>query len=201
MMDVQRGPSLKRGPFAGRVTGRRGVALIEFALILPFLLLLMLATIDFGRLIQTRLILSNVSREGGSIASRQTVVDTTLATMLIESAKPLTLGGPLGRLIVTRIKAAQSAGAAPTATTPIRAGSLGAVSKVGTGLPNLGLTPAVYNHLLYDETNKTADISEVTVVEVYYKYKPITPLPNFILGMLLSDSDHKGMTVWSRAIF
>jgi Flp pilus assembly protein TadG len=204
MMDVHRRSSLEQGPFAGRITGSRGVALIEFALILPLVLILMLATIDFGRLIQTRLILSNVSREGGSIASRQVPVDTTgLAAMLFASAQPLDLEGVkggLGKLIITRITAAQGAGATPTVTTSFRRGSLVVNSKVGTGA-TLGLTSAVYNHLLYKETNKTADISEVTVVEVYYKYKPITPLPKFITDMLMSDADKQGLTVWSKAVF
>ena len=200
MIGGQRGSSLTRKPFAGR-NGRRGTALIEFALILPILIILVLATVDFGRLIQARLIISNVSREGGSLASRQTTVDTSLTTVLKESGKPLDLIGPDGKIIITRIKAGLNAAApGPTIATQFSRGALSRNSTITAGNANLGLAASIYNHLLFKSANATADISEVTVVEVYYKYRPITPFPRgFGGGMLLPDTD--GMIVWSKAIF
>ena len=188
-------------PSAGR-NGRRGIALIEFALILPILLILALATVDFGRLVQTRLIVSNVSREGGSLASRQTTVDTSLITVLKESGKPLNLIGADGKIIITRVRAGQSAGAPnPTILTQNSRGTLGRNSTVGTTIgANPNLVASIYNHLVFRTANATSDISEVTVVEVFYKYRPITPFPRGFGGsMLLPDGD--GMIVWSRAIF
>jgi Flp pilus assembly protein TadG len=201
MTGVQRGPSLTRNPFLGR-NGRRGIALIEFALILPILIILALATVDFGRLIQARLIISNVSREGGSIAARQTAVDTSLITMLKESGKPLNLIGADGKIIITRVRAGVSTAAPnPTIATQNSRGTLGRNSTIGTSIgasPNL--VASIYNHLRYNTTNLTSDIAEVTVVEVFYKYRPITPFPRgFGGGMLLPDTD--GLIVWSRAIF
>ena len=200
MIGVQRRSSLTRKPFAGQ-NRRRGIALIEFALILPILVILVLATVDFGRLIQVRLIISNVSREGGSLAARQTTVDTSLTTVLKESGKPLNLIGPDGKIIVTRIKSGTSAAAAnPTIATQFSRGTLAKNSTIATGNANLGLTANIYNHLLFKSANATSDITEVTVVEVYYKYRPITPFPRGFGGnMLLPDTD--GMIVWSRAIF
>ena len=55
--------------------GVGGTALIEFAVTLPMLLVILLFTLEYGLLIQARLILTNVSREGGSIASRETVIN------------------------------------------------------------------------------------------------------------------------------
>lgn len=190
-----------RKPFAGR-NGSRGTALIEFALILPILIILVMATVDFGRLIQARLIISNVSREGGSIAARQTTVDTSLITMLKESGKPLNLIGTDGKIIITRVRAGASATAPnPTIATQNTRGTLGRNSTIGTVVgasPNLAAS--IYNHLRYNATNLTSDIAEVTVVEVFYKYRPITPFPRgFGGGMLLPDTD--GLIVWSRAIF
>lgn len=49
-----------------------GVSTIEFALVLPFLILLSLAVVDFSRYIQAQLIISNVSREGASLSARST---------------------------------------------------------------------------------------------------------------------------------
>jgi hypothetical protein len=205
MIGVQRGPDLLRKPFAGR-NRRRGVALIEFALILPILIILAMATVDFGRLIQARLIISNVSREGGSIAARQTTVDTSLTTMLKESGKPLNLIGADGKIIITRVKAGQSATARnPTIFSQYSRGTLGKSSSIGTGYANLGLTANIYGHLRFVSSTTLppraiADISEVTVVEVFYKYRPITPFARGFGGrMLMPDTD--GMIVWSRAIF
>jgi hypothetical protein len=200
MVGIPGKPSLMRNPFAGR-NGKRGTALIEFALILPILIILVLATVDFGRLIQARLIISNVSREGGSLAARQTTVDTSLTTVLKESGRPLDLIGTDGKIVISRIKAGASAGSpSPTITTQISRGTLARNSTISAGSATLGLTTSIYNHLLFKPANATSDIAEVTVVEVYYKYRPITPFPRgFGGGMLLPDAN--GMVVWSKAIF
>ncbi|MDP5238040.1 TadE/TadG family type IV pilus assembly protein [Uliginosibacterium sp. 31-16] len=58
-----------RIPHASR---SQGIAAIEFALVLPFLILLSLAVVDFSRYIQAQLIINNVSREGASLAARST---------------------------------------------------------------------------------------------------------------------------------
>jgi Flp pilus assembly protein TadG len=205
MIGVQRGSSLKRKPFTGR-NGRRGTALIEFALVLPILIILLLVTVDFGRLIQARLIISNVSREGGSIAARQTTVDTSLTTLLKESGKPLNLIGADGKIVITRINAGTSAGSAnPTIATQISRGTLARSSSIAAGNANLGLTAAIYNHLKFvvsatPPVRATSDIAEVTVVEVFYKYRPITPFPRGFGGAMIVP-DAGGMIVWSRAIF
>ena len=47
--------------------------------------------------------------------------------------------------------------------------------------------------------NQTSDISEITVAEVFYKYRPITPLPNFIEGILLTHGD--GIIIGSKSVF
>jgi hypothetical protein len=193
-----------RKPFAGR-NGSRGTALIEFALILPILIILVMVTVDFGRLIQARLIISNVSREGGSIASRQTTVDTSLITVLKESGKPLNLIGADGKIIITRIRAGQNATAHdPTIATQDSRGTLGRNSAIGTVGASPTIAASIYDRLVFKTSTipprAIADIPEVTVVEVFYKYRPITPFARgFGGGMLLPDTD--GMIVWSRAIF
>ncbi|GAB2880764.1 hypothetical protein GCM10027046_06130 [Uliginosibacterium flavum] len=57
-----------------RLCRNRGVAAVEFALVLPFLLLMSLAVVDFSRFIQAQLIITNVSREGANMSSRFTPV-------------------------------------------------------------------------------------------------------------------------------
>jgi Flp pilus assembly protein TadG len=186
-----------------RVTDRnheRGMALMEFALVLPLMLMLLVAGIDFGHLIQTRLILTNVSREGGSVASRTTSITPELTNMVLASGSPLNLAGGDGRVYITRIAAGTSTSTPkPTIAKQIFAGLLAKPSKVSTLSATLGLSPRLYDRLVYKTTNGTADISEVTVVEVIYRYRPITPLPGFMAGML--DVDNGGFVISSKAVF
>jgi len=53
---------------AGRLRSERGAELIEFALVLPLLLLVLLGIIDFGFLFQRYEVLSNATREGARMA-------------------------------------------------------------------------------------------------------------------------------------
>lgn len=178
----------------------RGAALVEFALILPLVLMLLVASIDFGHLIQTRLILTNVSREGGSVASRTSSLSSDLTNMVLASSSPLNLAGADGRVYITRIKAGtSSATPKPTIATQINAGQLAKPSRITGASSTLGLTPRLYNRLVFKTANGTADITEVTVVEVIYKYRPITPLPGFMAGML--DADNGGFAISSKAVF
>lgn len=48
----------------------RGAAAVEFAVLLPLLLLLVLPLVDIGRAIQVNLVLINLSREGANMAAR-----------------------------------------------------------------------------------------------------------------------------------
>ena len=53
---------------SGRLKSERGAELIEFALIFPLLLLVLLGIIDFGFLFQRYEVLTNATREGARIA-------------------------------------------------------------------------------------------------------------------------------------
>jgi Flp pilus assembly protein TadG len=190
----------RTSPQGPRHRRARGVALIEFAFVLPVLLMIGFATIDFGRLIQSRLILTNVSREGASIGSRDIQIDPSLAGLLIASASPLDIAGADGTFYITRITAGPSKDSPfPTITTQIRRGSLAVPSRYASQAPYLGLAPNIHEHLVFHTANNAADLSSVTMVEIYYKYRPITPIPGFIPGILKSDGG--GMIISSRAIF
>lgn len=188
--------------------GERGIAALELALILPMLLIMAFWVIDFGRLIQARLIVTNVSREGGSLASRDINSGNDLLSMLQSSGTPLDLNGS-GRIYVSKIKAGTSITAPDPHPDPYidpnsswSAGSLGFNSVIHNGGASyhLGLSPALYNHLVFNPVNQTSDISEVWVVEVYYKYKPITPLPRFIQNILITPG-YDGMIIGSKSVF
>ena len=179
--------------------GKRGIAALELALILPVLMILAFGIIDFGRLIHARLIITNVSREGGSLASRDINSGNDLLTMLQVSGSPLDLKGS-GKIYISQITAGATAGAPkPVSASQIYGGSLAIGSSIGNGQSNLGLSGEIYNHLVFKPANKTSDISGVTVVEVYYKYLPVTPLPNFIANILVGDGG--GKIISSKSVF
>ena len=180
----------------------KGIAALELAIILPILCILAFAVIDFGRLIQSRLVVTNLSREGGSLASRDVQGDNNLFLLLQSASTPLDLQN-WGRIVITKIKAGVSQNAPnPAIDSQSASGSLNVASVCGTaGNPNLyfGLSQNLYNHLKFNLAHQTADISEITVVEVYYKFRPITPLPNFIQNLLLTDGG--GFIVGSKSVF
>jgi len=193
----------KRDRFGAR-GGRkaeRGASLVELAFILPILVVLVYGVVEFGRLIHARLVITNVSREGGSLASRDIRVGQQLITMLQASASPFDLQNAYGRVWITRIKAGLSESQPePYILSRDGGGGLGVNSTI-TGALNAtpgGLSSTIYNHLHFNAQNNTADISEITVVEVFYLYQPITPLPNFIANLVLPGG---GMLIGSRAVF
>ena len=182
----------------------KGAALIEFCLILPVLIVMIFAIIDFGLFIRARLIITNITREGGNLASRDFKSGNDLIALLQSSASPLDLKNELGRIYISTIDAAATSGSKPVVSDKLQAGNLavssGIPSKGSTSQP-LGLTNAMYNHLVYKTSAKTADINGVTVVETFYLYKPITPLPKFIANILLKDANSTGTIIGSRAVF
>ncbi|MYM23129.1 pilus assembly protein [Duganella sp. FT135W] len=91
----------------------RGIAAVEFALLLPILLVLFLALIDVARALQANMIIVNLGREGANLASRgklqlsenaQTIIGQVAA-----SAPPLDMN-KLGMIYITRIMGSTSNG-------------------------------------------------------------------------------------------
>jgi Flp pilus assembly protein TadG len=74
-----------------RRLSERGAAAVEFALILPVLLVLVGGTIDFGRLFYTQIQLSNAARDGVRLAA---LGSTTYSTTQIQ-ARTVTAASPL----------------------------------------------------------------------------------------------------------
>jgi Flp pilus assembly protein TadG len=68
----------------------RGLAAVEFALLLPVLVVLGLGVVDLARALQAQVILISIAREGASLASRASPYDTpTIITSLAAATPPL----------------------------------------------------------------------------------------------------------------
>lgn len=184
----------------GDKQGERGTALLELALVLPMLLTILLFVAELGFLIHSRLIVTNVSREGGSLGSRAITLDNRFLTLLESAGKPLNLAGDDGKVIVTRITSGTTdQDPLPRVTTRLSDGRLVVQSMVNGNQPKMGLPAPIYDHLVYRTANGTADIAEVTIVEIFYKHRPVTPLQRFMRDLVLADGD--GTILKSRAIF
>lgn len=90
-----------------------GLAAVEFALLLPVLVVLLLALIDIARGLQANMILINLSREAANLASRGKLQLSENAQSVIgqvaASAPPLNMN-TLGMIYITRIMGQTSGG-------------------------------------------------------------------------------------------
>ncbi len=146
--------------------GQSGQALVEFTLLSMMLLLLFFGAIDFSRIIHTRLILINLSREGSNLASRGETITNTVASIII-SANPLNMNTD-GRVIVSSvlnsngvniITAQYSAGGIPSSTAISKIGRVGSIAT----LPSTTTPIPQPSNLLY-------------ITEVFYTFIPLTPI-------------------------
>jgi len=199
-VEVLKHPRMRQEKGRRRVD-QHGFAAVELALILPILIIMTFVIIDFGRLIQARLVVTNVAREGGSLASRDTQSAGNLITMLQAGASPLNLAGD-GRIYIWKIRAGtsvQNPDPFIDLSVSANAGALSVPSTIGTGRSNLGLSSQLYNHLEFDNSpgKKTSDISEVTVVEVFYRVTSVTPIGKFVPTLFTGGSE----IIASKAVF
>ncbi len=68
----RRGRKSRGAACRAHAQGRRGVATVEFAVVAPLILLLLLGTIDVGQYVNVAQTVSNASREGARLAARDT---------------------------------------------------------------------------------------------------------------------------------
>lgn len=102
---------LRRRP-ARRLLGERGAAAVEFALVVPVLLLLLVGIMEFSRAFNTQATLSAAAREGartiamaGTAASALSVVQSAVGTLGVPtsaiSISPLSCVGAAANTTVT----------------------------------------------------------------------------------------------------
>jgi Flp pilus assembly protein TadG len=82
-----------------RHQGRSAVAAVEFAVILPVILTLLLGIWEVGRMIEIQQILYNAAREGGRQASTGQLTDAQVQTVVIQYLQ--TAGLPTTHVVVT----------------------------------------------------------------------------------------------------
>lgn len=153
----------------------RGQAYIEFAILLPFLVLLVLSLIDFSCAIRANNIISNMSREGANLASRSDIAPQDVMNALASTAQPLDMKAN-GTIVLTVV---QGTAGEPQiiSQTGWQDASIAAISRIGTPTPHNPNPPAQNLGSLTLQPNRT-----VSVVEIFYNYQslfsgPLLPVP------------------------
>ena len=150
------------------LSDKRGVATLELALLLPFLILMVLGIFDYSRAIHAKNIITNMSREGANLAARSGNVATNAQeymNAIAYTAAPLNMQAN-GEIYITVVKGEGSTGSViSTVQTQYTwgGGGISPLSKIGTSGHATGLGPlSLTNGLALGET--------VYAVEVFYHY-------------------------------
>ncbi|MCY0858028.1 TadE family protein [Cupriavidus sp. D39] len=94
---------MKRTRPLRRRQAARGIAAIEFGILLPIFIFLTLPVIDFARAIQANLILVNLTREGANLASRSAAyTPQDIMVALAQTTPPLKMS-QRGMIYITKV--------------------------------------------------------------------------------------------------
>jgi hypothetical protein len=124
---------MKRHSSYGRRTrpalDERGSAVVEFAYIMPMLLIIFLGCSDVCMLLERQIRIIHLSREAANVYSRGASAEETLAACTVADGD-LGLDTPLGEVILTRVASDDSGN--PVIVEQESSGSLGLNSSVGS---------------------------------------------------------------------
>lgn len=168
---------------------QHGLAAVEFALLLPMLLLLLFGMIDAGRALQANIIMTNIGREGANLVARgSTQLETgsqDIIYALMASAPPLNVNGQ-GMVYITRVMGVASGGVSRSVVLDqyrwddagrnlgFRASGYAPTSKAyGCTSWNAGLCASVSSKSRPSTTvmdGKLSDGEVVYVVETFYRF-------------------------------
>lgn len=196
-----------------RLQRQEGLATLEFAMMATVLLTLAWAVIEFGSLLQAQSVVTNMTREGGSLASRDLKTGPELFLLLERSSSPLEFERHPNqfKMFLARVQAGISPEFPVPTCTVYEHGTLSSPNVMSpTNHPYCGLTPALYEWLQFNDQAQASPLPQLTVVSVYYAHRPLTPLEGVLSlssdGSLLDvdldqDTVDDAILIQSRAIF
>jgi hypothetical protein len=192
----------------GRLVDESGQGLMEFAMVMPIFLLLVLGVVEIGYAMLDQHVVTKLTREGSNLISRDTTLQDAATAMKTMSTRPVDFTGTTSRLILSVIKRGGTTGT-PNYGKDIlyqryQIGGLPKASRLQTrGAVSFGSAPD-YTAANAD-TNTNLQIANLPatiilapggmlyVTEVYTAHSSITPLKGF--GLTMPD------TLYSIAYF
>ncbi len=210
--------------FHQSLRSQKGMAAIEFSVLLSTFLLIIFVIVDFGTLIQAQAVVTNITREGGNLASRDLKTGPELLNLMADSSAPLNfLDNPeIYKIYLAKADAGVDAGNPDPTCSVQELGSLDAIAGNGVdspaNSPTCDLPQNLYDLLKYDDDPQVqaSPISQFTIVKVYYVHQPVTPLEEFFnasgnsvnnydlydeLGNFGQDGISDGILITSKAVF
>jgi hypothetical protein len=180
-----------------RVRDTRGQSLLEFALLTPFLIVLMFGAIEFGYLLLDQHIVTKLTREGSNLISRNTTLQDAADALCAMSARPVDFGSR-SKLIFSVLKRGSTTGSANYDRIflyqRLEYGTLGGSSRLTTragggfgGPPDYEATNSD-NAVGLQVTNVAADLIStrggmIYVTEIYTAHDLLTPLGHWGIGV------------------
>ena len=179
----------------------RGSTILELSISLMLFLFMAFGVIEYGSILNERNALTQLSREGASLASRNLTTDQNMLDMLESTDNSLDMANNPSkyRIFLAQITAGTAGNPAPTCALTQRGGLAGGGVQAPAA-PNCDLDANLMNYVTFDAGLGTAPVAQFTVVKVYYQHDPITPFGN--LNWFGGGNNGNAPTVMmSRAIF
>ena len=170
---------------ARQLRDEQGAVLVELALCMTVLLLLVFGVIDFSLIIFDRQEMSGITRQGSDLASRGGEPDPgggadplqQIVSALVIQGQSLNIG-TTGRIFLTAV--ADVNGKPQIIDQAESPTGISVSSAIGSGVGKAATMPASATPVL--EAGET-----VYVTEVFYAYKPVTPIGTFLKLSLASN--------------
>ncbi len=181
----------------------RGSATIEFAVSSILFMFLAFATVEYGVLYSERLAVTQLAREGASLASRNLTTNANMMNMLESTGGTLDLNGHPEKY---SIHLAQVNGAVAAGNPPVcNVTSAGTLSHPDIHIPapatNCDLPQNLYDYLEWDAALGAAAVNQFTVLKVYYQHNPLTPVGGMTPFLGGPGHQNTSLLLASRAIF
>lgn len=175
-----------------RISSNKGQGLVEFSIVLPLLLLIVLGVVEISYALLDQHIVTKLTREGSNLISRNTSLGDAATAMRRMNSRPVDLDNG-SRLIFSVIRNISTTGAAnydrPVLAQRYAYGNLSMPSKLQTaGSATFGSPPEYSatnpdNNTSLRVTNIPANLVSLGgflyVTEIYTTHPTLTPLANF----------------------
>ena len=177
----------------------RGSVTIELVFGLMVFLFLTFGIIEFGSMVNERNALTQVAREGASLASRNLTTDANMLDLLESTENALNMAGNPADYRIFLAKITGGFAGNPMTCVVSERGGLASAEVEPPVPPNCDLPATLVNYVTEDPGIGTSPVEQFTVVKVYYRHNPITPFGN--LDWFGGDGTNDPTIMWSEAIF